>query len=376
MHMHPTIYKTDSKGKTRVWYIEQDGHKYRSYDGTINGKIKCSEWTEAEATNEGRANYRDPAAQASFEIEALYKKKLDKDYHTKLTDNMATKITQPMLAASSATVATANLPAFVQPKLDGIRCVVTKTGMWSRSGKPIISCPHIFDMLKAQFDLADNDIEFFDGELYNHDYRDDFNEILSMVNTRTAGSLTDEVLKRNAQVVQYHLYDVKCADSTIPFAKRFQRLTSLVEQYDPAQTVLRIVETQWIRSQELLQFFYQSAMEQGYEGIMVRADKPYEHKRSKSLIKIKDFTDQEYRVLSLEEGNGNWSGTIKSVLCRDKQGRTFSAGVKGNRSFTDSLWARRDNPPKEVTVRYQNLTPDGIPRFPIAVAFYDDVRDT
>ena len=114
--------------------------------------------------------------------------------------------------------------------------------------------------------------------------------------------------------------------------------------------------------------FYSRYLERGYEGQMVRLDKPYEGKRSKFLMKRKEFHDEEYEFVAFEEGKGNWGGLPKSVVARASNGREFGAGIKGTREHCASLIGTS---PATVTVRSPNLTPDGVPRFGIAVAFHD-----
>src|SRR3546814_12314723 len=71
-------------------------------------------------------------------------------------------------------------------------------------------------------------------------------------------------------------------------------------------------------------------LEEGYEGSIWRADAAYEQKRSKALRKRKEFVDDEFELVALEEGLGNWSGMAKRAICRLPDGRTFGAGIKGS----------------------------------------------
>src|SRR5271165_4862698 len=93
------IYKTTNSGATQQWSQEIEGSKYRTISGQVNGKLVTSEWTQCIGTNIGRANERTPEQQAIFEVDANYKKKLEKDYH-KSIDNIeeGSHIFQPMLA--------------------------------------------------------------------------------------------------------------------------------------------------------------------------------------------------------------------------------------------------------------------------------------
>ena len=73
----------------------------------------------------------------------------------------------------------ADYPAYIQPKLDGVRCVFTKDGAYSRTGKEFKNVDHIKKDLKVVFNRYPNLI--LDGELYNHGLKDDFEKIISLV---------------------------------------------------------------------------------------------------------------------------------------------------------------------------------------------------
>jgi DNA ligase-1 len=137
---------------------------------------------------------------------------------------------------------------------------------------------------------------------------------------------------------------------------------------------IKLVATVLATNSEQLDDIYSGFLQDGYEGQMVRLDTPYEQKRAKALMKRKEFIDDEFEVLAILEGQGNWAGYAKSVQCKTKQGVLFNAGIKGNQEFAKELLTRTPLP-KTVTIRYQNVTPDGSLRFPIAVAFYENERD-
>ena len=133
-----------------------------------------------------------------------------------------------------------------------------------------------------------------------------------------------------------------------------------------------IVETIEIHGREQLDRCYEDYIEAGYEGQMVRLDGPYENKRSPRLLKRKEFIDEEYTVLGWEEGEGNRSGTIKHLKFKNKDGREFNSNIKGSFDYLKELLKNaNDLIGKEATVKYFNLTPDGVPRFPYVIAIRD-----
>src|SRR3546814_10690811 len=94
-----------------------------------------------------------------------------REYHERVEDiGGGAHFFKPMLAEKYD----AFEPGFAQPKLDGVRCIATKDGLFSRQGKPITSCPHISTALTPLFEHTPSLV--LDGALYNHDLTDNFNE--------------------------------------------------------------------------------------------------------------------------------------------------------------------------------------------------------
>jgi DNA ligase-1 len=274
---------------------------------------------------------------------------------------------------------------FSQPKLDGIRCIAMREGLFTRTGKPITAVPHIHEALEPFFEKYPH--ATLDGELYNHKYKDDFNKIIHLVRKQ---NLTEEHLEESEAMIEYHIYDApviagvfkgdKCwtekdlfSDRTSVLDAQFANL-GLNQGLENGITTgsLVIVETTEVNSREHLDELYESYTANGYEGQMVRIDGPYENKRSASLLKRKEFVDEEYTILGYEEGKGNRAGTIKHFKFKSKDGRDFKSNVKGTFEYLTELLGKADELiGKEATIKYFNLTPDGVPRFPYVIAIRD-----
>lgn len=359
--VYDKIYKTDSKGKTRVWYMEQAGSKYRTWDGLLEGKIKASDWREAIPTNVSRSNERSGPEQATFEIESTYKDKLSRQYHTTMKAiSTGSKIFEPMLA--HAYDPKKFKPGYAQPKLDGIRCYTSRDGMFSRNGKPIVSSPHIAAELKI---LTDAGFEF-DGELYNHAYKENFNEISSLVGQKKP---TAQDLENAKNKVEYHIYDLPSNSGT--FEARSEALANLFKKHK--FKMVKYVFTTDVLTEDSFNDFHGKCIEKGYEGSIWRdGSSLYQNKRTKDLLKRKDFFDDEYTCIRIEEGAGNWAGAAKRIICVTKDGKEFGAGVRG--TYERGVQLMKENH-KIVTVRYPNLTPDGIPRFGVVTKFHGNKRE-
>jgi len=129
-----------------------------------------------------------------------------------------------------------------------------------------------------------------------------------------------------------------------------------------------LVDTHQCFDDEDIENYYFEYVEQGYEGQMIRLDNEYENKRSKSLLKHKSFIDEEYTILDIEEGGGNKTGMIGSFVFENKDGKRFNASPKFNWEECTEMWKQKDTLiGKQATVKYFNLTPDGVPRFPYVI---------
>ena len=196
-----TIYKTTKGGKIQEWTIEVVGNKYRTISGQTDGKKVTNEWTVVYGKNAGKANETTDNEQAMKEAEAKRKLKLEKDYSETIKGINRKRHFEPMLAAKWEDYKDKiEYTVYSQPKLDGIRCIVNKDGMWSRNGKPIISAPHIFESLKPLFDK--NPDLIFDGELYADKFANDFNKIVSLVKKSKP---TTSDLKESKKNIQYQV---------------------------------------------------------------------------------------------------------------------------------------------------------------------------
>ena len=107
---------------------------------------------------------------------------------------------------------------------------------------------------------------------------------------------------------------------------------------------------------------------------MVRNDTPYECKRSKNLLKRKEFITEEFSVVDVIEGSGAWAGYAKRFILSLPDGREFGSGVRGNQAQLKALLESTEKP-TWVTCRYFELTPDGVPRFPVVIDYGTGKRD-
>ena len=215
-----------------------------------------------------------------------------------------------------------NQPVFMQPKLDGVRCIIQAEKLpfdmgyepvaYSRTGKQWKNIDHILFNLKPWFQLNPNVI--LDGELYNHDYKDNFEQIISMVRKTKPTPEARVVSRKN---VQFHCYDI--VNKKMKFSTRDNWLqNNLQESY-----CVHLVATSKVTAEPAAKMTHKINLANGYEGSIVRLDTPYQCKRSHSLRKFKDFSDAEANIVGYEEGKGKRTGTLGKFIMQDDDGNQF-----------------------------------------------------
>lgn len=366
-----TIYKRDTAGKIRTWDYEVSGDgSYRTAAGIRGGNLVRSAFTKCTPKNVGKANETSAVEQALLEGAAEEEKKLKREYRRTI-EELDLVMQGPMLAATYK--GNVKFPVFSQPKLDGIRAIFTKEGAFTRELQPHFNVEHIREELAQLF--HDRPGLILDGELYNHDLKDNFNKICQLVRKQTVTHAQKAEIKK---LVQYHVYDMPSAR---PFDLRIVDM-SAINAFTHTKHI-RLVHTSMHDTQESLDVAYGDYTSQGYEGQMVRlTGVPYEFDtRSKSLLKRKEFETSEFRLLRIEEGEGNWAGYAKKILFELEDGRSCGGGIRGSQDQMKELLARSltryaDNVEfTHVTVRYFKRTPDGMPRFPVAIDFHNGRTD-
>ena len=210
---------------------------------------------------------------------------------------------------------------FVQPKLDGVRCTIQYDAgvvtAWSRTGKEWKNIEHIkLNLYRFFYKFPD---VILDGELYNHDLRDDFNKIISLVR-KTKPTAEDRLDALN--LTQFHCYDI--IDETLPFDQRCEFISqSLMLMHSSIHTV----DTIMVFDEEDAQSVHKSNLKKGYEGSILRTNDKYACKRSHNLRKFKDFHDAEAEITGWVEGKGKRIGTIGKFTAVDSEGNAFGMPV-------------------------------------------------
>ena len=238
---------------------------------------------------------------------------------------------KPMLAQNVgdySRIKSDDWPLYVQPKLDGVRCLIQydagKVTAYSRTGKEWKNIEHITLNLYKFFDKHPNVV--LDGELYNHELKNDFEKIISLVR-KTKPKPEDRV--ESAEMVQFHCYD------TVMEHMDFQSRNKFIMNELRDSEGVRTVPSMLVYNTEEVEAKHEDLLELGYEGSIIRKNEPYECKRSWTLMKVKDFSDAEAVIVGYEEGKGKREGTLGKFIMQDDDGNQFGCPPGKGYTYAD-----------------------------------------
>ncbi len=348
-----TLYKRAANGTIQFWSIDTDGEQIIIKFGKLGGQTQ----TVNEDVPYGKGG-RDLADQIESRINSRIKRKLDMGYLDTLDKVKAQKkvlnqlgLPLPMLAQKIKDVKNIDYRnSFIQYKYDGHRCLITKRDgkmiAYSRAGSLIETIPEIL----ASIDIEEGVI--LDGELYLH------GKMLNQI-----GSLIKRYQEGTKQLV-YHCYDVMLA---VEYELRYKFISAL------PQNERFIIAPTWANiSESDIPQLLDDSIAAGYEGLILRQpDYSYEdNKRSKGLVKIKRFDDDEFEIVGINQSRDGWA----ILVCVTKDGNKFEASAPGTFTEKYHVWNNKEKYiGRKVTIKYPNYTEYGIPFQPIATGFLDPV---
>lgn len=257
-------------------------------------------------------------------------------------------------------------PVYIQAKLDGVRCLFTKDGAFSRNGKQFMNVRHIEMALKPFF--AKQPDVVLDGELYNHKLKDDFEKIISLVRKQKP---TDEDRLDAQHLVQFHVYDYFDGVMYDNYQTRMQLLVN-AGFYD-AQ--IKHVPALLVDSYNYARVQHEEFLSLGYEGSIIRnGDGIYKHGRSYDLMKFKDFSDTEATIIDYVTGKGKRTGTLGKFIMQDDDGIVFGCPPGKGYSYKDLKTMLKNVDSfigKRATFTYFQRTKAGSYRHPLFKAIRD-----
>jgi len=374
---YPMLYKKDVNNKVRFWKIQaiQDNESFFisiSY-GQLGAKVTDNRKEVKSGKNIGKKNETSIPTQTILICDKTWKDKIEKEQfsESEIDNNVQEKKFKPMLAETWNPHSTVNhkinisFPCYVQPKLDGIRCLsyLDSNNMivnQSRQLKLFHNLVHINNELKCIFDAYPDIV--LDGELYNHDI--DFNHIAGIVKT-------EKIENEKLHLIQYHIYDCFLQnDLNVLFTQRVQLLKN-IQKLGSFHSV-QFVPTLIVKSIDEVMNKHNEFIIDKYEGTILRNfHSKYEFHRTKHLQKFKNFEENEFEIVGFKQGEGHDDGAV-IWKCKTENEQYFDVRPLGSiKQRIDWFKSASNFIGKMLTVTYQNLSEIGIPRFPVGKTIRD-----
>lgn len=365
------LYTKDKNNRIRTWdcqVTEKDNMvKIVKTYGLLDGKKTVNTTVIDSGKNIGKKNETSTFEQAKLMVESLTKKQREAGYTDSLEELEQKLFILPMLANKWTDKSHyISSPFFTQPKLDGVRMIVGRHPstneiiMLSRTGKNVLHLDHIREEVEPLLGPGD----FFDGENFSTSLT--FEEITGLCRK----TLDKEY--SNITSIKFHIFDyfnLKRLDDS--FEER-TKVLDFVFSRNIFKHIFRVPTRKCNSPNEMLTH-HQSYMEKNYEGTMIRdtGGKYLLNERSNYLLKFKDFQTEDYTIVDAHEATGKDTGTVIWV-CETKEGQRFNVRPKGTlEERRHWLVTKKDYFGKLLTVQFQNLSNNGIPRFPVGLVIRD-----
>lgn len=377
----PPLYGTEKNGKTKIWkaivyYDDVSKYAMSSIEfGQLDGKKQTASREYNEGKNIGKKNETTPLQQCINETKKKWSDKQEKESYSVNNNNEEKDDVKeskyfPMLAhtyelnSNKKKKTDIVFPCYVQPKLDGLRCIMytDKKGnilCQSRTGSYFETMDHISQELRDNLKG-----KILDGELYTNEIP--FEELAGLIKKK---KITEED-KQKLLDVKYHVYDI--IDEDKKYLERYVDILNLLSEKEYKYVVS--VPTHTVNNIENFKKFFGEFIEMGYEGIMLRnMEGMYRcNYRSHDLQKYKEFKEGEYTITGFKEGDGRDKGTV-IWICKTEDNKDFSVRPKGTMESRRELFDNgKSYLGKKLTVIYQELSEMGVPRFPVGKAIRED----
>lgn len=342
------LFIKNSRGKWRTWEIKVENKQTYSEiitkHGLENGTQATSTITVHTGKNIGKKNETTHYTQAILDATSKYNHRLKTGYQDTKDANNTFKC---MLALSfDKREKDIRYPCFVQPKIDGIRCIQKDNKLFSREGTPF---SEYLDFLKVT--VPENVI--IDGELYSDQIP--FETLVGAVKIKKQKNIPKKEILDN---IKYCIFDVYFKDNpTTTFEERNNWINKHLEN--------NVVPFQKIDNKETLMKVYQTYLDNGYEGIMIRnVSSIYKQNyRSPDLQKLKPFQDSEFEIVGYKDGIGQDLGAV-IWICDNGKGILFDVKPSDTVENRKKMFINgQDFIGKWLTVKYQALNQSGVPRF-------------
>ena len=376
----PTLYKRAHTNKINEWTICSEGANYWTISGEVGGKLTQTKPSTAVGMNIGKANETTPEDQATKEALAKWGKKCDQGYTIDPHGTDDTGYAEPMLAKQFLEHEKKVIyPCWADAKLNGVRCWRRNNEPRSRKNKPFNTLAHIDEELQPLFDKYPG--LYLDGELYNPNLKNqhgriDLGNMVKLISVAIKPKdITPELLADSKKLVQYHCYDgfgYEGITTETPFIERRKALQKLLKGLN---YTFAVGYTE-CKNRKEIDALLEKSRKAKLEGLIIRfGGCPYVFKRSDTLLKLKNWITEEFEIVEIVSGSGDWQNLAKQAILKlpkpvigsdGKAQTTFSAGIEGDMVRAKRWYNDRANLiGKFGSVTYGELSKYGVPLTPV-----------
>ena len=248
-----------------------------------------------------------------------------------------------MLVSPNKEIGRIQFPCFAQTKMDGMRGVIVKRDgrvvVFSRNGNTMTKLDRHFEAVLSSVDnvVLDGELTVVDSDGVTLD-RKTGNGIL---NKTVVETVSDEEVAR-VRFTAWDLIDVCDFDKGIDKRTGVERLSRL--RAIPANPLFEVVQTFEIANLEEAQQLFKEQLAKGEEGIILKNnDHPWEDKRSKQCVKMKEVIEMDLKITGFAEGTGKASGMTGAIQVENKDGSIkTSVGTGLDDATRKDIWARQE----------------------------------
>jgi len=385
------LYKKDTKGNIRYIDISynSDGELIQ-ISGIVGTENPVPHKKQCKGKNIGKSNETTPEEQAKSESESKIKEKLTEGYFKTKEEAEKNLVILPMLAKKyedeSKKIKWDFTSVFIQPKLDGMRCLAfidkksNTVKLLSRDGKIIENMSHIEKELLEYF--PNQDI-ILDGELYCHGIG--FQGNMRLIKKYRAGE---------TEKIQYNIYDLVNDEDEYYLRKyhidtlclKFNKTVISDEKIknenitvytETAPKYFKFVATYPIKNEEELKKYHKEFIKDSYEGSIIRiGNGKYKcNGRSSELLKYKQFQDIALKIkdiipMEVYTNQGTCIFDWKGAKGHIKGDDILGCGMKFSHEEREEFLKNKENYIGKIAeLRFFEYSDEGVPRFPVMIGF-------
>lgn len=366
LKIYKTLYKRDSKGKLRVWYLVVEGDNKEVEIRITSGIYQTPSSIIKNSKQVLPSKVKNAYDRAIGLADGKHKRKIESGYCKTIEEANSWTPTRPALAKTlylddiEKTFKESDYPLLVDPKLNGVRAMWEKNASFlqSRYGKnfkriagihhSLVDCPYALD-----------------GEIYSHGMM--LQDIVHTIKTKD--------IPNDKDLLKYHVFDMPDRDGTSYKERKLKLLEWYEGQSDSLKEIIKIVSFKLADNPEDIRNYFIECVDLGYEGIMVKTlESEYQwDKRTPHTYKIKPVDDDEFRIVDVVSEEVSGVGSCIIFVCKTEEGKRFAVVPKWSKAQRQSAWYdnRNGNIGKLLSVEYRGESRDRIPLHPIGIAIRD-----